>query len=220
MLRLALLSAALLLAPLAAHAQKTDEQLWLQANGTTSLGGGTKVTLESIARWGNAADGLGHTEFGGQIAHDLSPSIEISAGFRHVQDYDHDRAVPNEERLRQVVVIDIGGGFATRLRLEERFSSAGPGIAVRLRPRIGYTAPLNGKGLSLFATHEAFLNLNGTGWGVDGGYERMRHTLGLTIPLSGKLKADAGYLNEYRFGRSGARDQMMHAATLTLNIAL
>jgi hypothetical protein len=219
-LRLALSSAALLLAPLAAHAQQTDEQLWLQANGTTSLGGGTKLTLESIARLGNAADGLAHTEFGGQISHKLSPAIEISGGYRHVQDYDHDRAVPNEERLRQVIVINMGGGFATRLRLEERFTSAGPAVAVRIRPRLGYTAPLNDKGLSLFATHEAFINLNSTDWGVAGGYERMRHTLGLTIPLTSHLKADAGYLNEYRFGRSGRRDQMMHAATLTLNIEL
>ena len=218
--RLPLLSAALLLAPLAAHAQRVDEQLWLQTNGATSLGGGTKLTLEGIARFGDAADGLAHTEFGGQIAYKPSPTVEIALGYRHVQDYDHDRVVPNEERLRQMLTIGLGGGFSGRLRLEERFSSAGPGVGVRIRPRLGYTAPLNDRGLSLFAAHEAFINLNKTDWGVAGGYERMRHTLGLTIPLTGKLKADAGYLNEYRFGRSGKRDQMMHAATLTLNIEL
>jgi hypothetical protein len=218
--RLPLLSAILLLTPLAAHAQQTDEQLWLQANGATSLGGGVKLTLEGIARFGNAADGLAHTEFGGQIAYKLSPTVEIAGGYRHVQDYNHDRVVPNEERLRQMVTIGLGGGFSGRLRLEERFSSAGPGVSVRIRPRLGYTTGLNGKGLALFATHEDFLNLNSTGWGIASGYERMRHTLGLTIPLSHRLKADAGYLNEYRFGRGSARDQMMHAATLTLNIEL
>lgn len=218
--RLPLLSAALLLAPLAAHAQRVDEQLWLQTNGATSLGGGTKLTLEGIARFGDAADGLAHTEFGGQIAYKPSPTVEIALGYRHVQDYDHDRVVPNEERLRQMLTIGLGGGFSGRLRLEERFSSAGPGVGVRIRPRLGYSRALNGKGLALFATHEDFLNLNSTDWGVAGGYERMRHTLGLTIPLSHRLKADAGYLNEYRFGRGSARDQMMHAATLTLNIEL
>lgn len=218
--RFLLSSAALLLAPLAARAQQVDEQLWLQANGATSLGGGAKLTLEGIARFGDAADGLAHTEFGGQIGYKLSPTVEIAGGYRHVQDYNHDRVVPNEERLRQMVTIALGGGFSARLRLEERFSSAGPGIGVRLRPRLGYTRALNGKGLALFATHEDFLNLNSTGWGLASGYDRMRHTIGLTIPLSNRLKADTGYLNEYRFGRGSARDQMMHAATLTLNIEL
>lgn len=213
-------SAALLLVPLAAHAQQVDEQLWLQANGATSLGGGAKLTLEGIARFGDAADGLAHTEFGGQIGYKLSPTVEIAGGYRHVQDYNHGRVVPNEERLRQMVTIGLGSGFSGRLRLEERFSSAGPGVGVRIRPRLGYTTALNDKGLALFATHEDFLNLNSTGWGIASGYERMRHTIGLTIPLSGRLKADTGYLNEYRFGRGSARDQMMHAATLTLNIEL
>ena len=45
--------------------------------------------------------------------------------------------------------------------------------------------------------------------------------LGIAIPLGGRLRGEVGYLNQYRFGRGGARDQMDHVATFTLqfNIA-
>jgi hypothetical protein len=212
--------AALLLAPLSAHAQQLDEQLWLQANGTKALDGDTRLTIEGIARFGDAADGLSHTEFGGQLSHKLRSSVEIAVGYRHVQDYDHGRRVPNEERLRQMITFPLGGGLSTRSRLEERFSSAEGDIAVRLRQQLRYSAPLNRHGLTFYLTHESFLNLNATDWGVSSGYDRMRHTLGVSIPLGKGLRADTGYLNEYRFGRSGGRDQLTHAATLTLNLDL
>lgn len=210
----------LLAAATPAAAQQTDEQLWLQANGTTALGDGANVTLESIARFGDKADGLAHSEFGALFTWKASDSIEIGAGYRHVADYDHDRRLPNEERLRQQVVVQLGAGFATRLRFEQRFSSAGPGVGVRLRPQLRFTAPLSRGGLALFASHESFLNFNDTRWGQRGGYERMRHAIGLQVPLTGKLRSEIGYLNQYRFGRGGARDQMDHAATFSLTLGL
>lgn len=203
-----------------AHAQVTDEQLWLQTNASTRVSADMRATVEGIARFGDSADGLGHTEVGGLIAYAPTRRIELAAGYRHVQDYDHDRRLPNEERLRQMVTLRWAGVVTTRLRFEQRFSSAGPEVAFRLRPRLGLELPLSKGGPGLFATHEDFLNFNATAWGVAGGYERMRHTLGLTVPLTRGVKADIGYLNEYRFGRDGARDRMTHAATLALNLEL
>ena len=44
----------------------------------------------------------------------------------------------------------------------------------------------------------------------------MRNSIGLGIPISQQLRAEGGYMNQYRFGRGGARDQMDHIASLTL----
>jgi hypothetical protein len=214
------LSLAGLFAAMPACAQITDEQLWLQTNASTRIAERTRITLEGIARFGDTADGLGHVEIGGLVTHAPTRRIELAAGYRHVQDYDHARRIPNEERLRQMITLRWAGVLTTRLRFEQRFSSAGGEVAFRLRPRLGLELPLREGGPVAFATQEHFLNFNGTDWGVIAGYERVRHTLGLTVPLTEGVKADIGYLNEYRFGRDGARDRMAHAATLAVNLEL
>lgn len=208
------------LAAAPAHAQVTDEQLWLQTNASTRLDARTRVTLEGIARFGDMADGLGHSEIGVLVAHAPDRRIELAAGYRHVQDYDHGRRIPNEERLRQMITLRWAGVITTRLRFEQRFSSAGPEVAFRLRPRLGLELPLRDGGPLLFAAQEHFLNFNATDWGVTRGYERVRHTIGVTVPVTRTIRTDIGYLNEYRFGRDGARDRMAHAATLALNLEL
>lgn len=215
--RLPLLSAALLFAPAVAHAQQVDSQLWLQTNGTVTIGSREKVTLEGIGRFSDRAEGFSHAEVGALFTHTIEGGVELSIGYRHVEDWNRGVALPNEERLRQMVLVPFGGGFSGRLRLEERFNSSGGGIGVRLRPRLGFDTPLNDKGLKLFATQEHFLNLNTTAWGQQGGYERMRNAAGLSFGLGGKLRGEVGYLNQYRFGRDGRRDQMDHAATFTLS---
>lgn len=215
--RFFLFSAASLLAPCVAQAQQVDHQLWLQTNGTVTIGDREKVTLEGIGRFSDRAEGFSHAEVGALFTHTLEGGIELSFGYRHVEDWNRGVALPNEERLRQMVLVPLGGGFSGRLRLEERFNSSGSGIGVRLRPRLGFDTPLNDKGLKLFATQEHFLNLNTTGWGQRGGYERMRNAAGLSFGLGSKLRGEIGYLNQYRFGRDGRRDQMDHAATFTLS---
>lgn len=207
----------LLLIPLPALAQQTDEQLWLQTNGAVELDDHDKLTVEAIARFSDRADGLSHTEAGLLYTRKLASGIELSFGYRHVEDWNHGIALPNDERLRQLIMVPLGSGFNTRLRLEERFNSAGGEVGLRLRPRLGYELPL-GAGFKLFATQEHFINFNTTAWGQRGGYERMRNALGISIPLGGKLRGEVGYLNQYRFGRGGARDQMDHAMTLTLSL--
>jgi hypothetical protein len=207
----------LLLAPAPALAQQTDRQLWLQTNGSAELGEHDKVTLEAIGRFSDRAEGFSHAEAGLLYTRTLAGGIELSFGYRHVEDWNQGVALPNEERLRQMVLVPLGAGFNARFRLEQRFNSTGSEVGVRLRPRIGYETPLGSGGFKLFVTQEHFLNLNTTGWGQRGGYERMRNAAGISIPLGGKLRGEIGYLNQYRFGRDGRRDQMDHAATFTLS---
>lgn len=208
----------LLLAPAPALAQQTDEQLWIQTNGSVSIGKDEKVTLEGIIRFGDAAEGLNHAEAGILYTHTLPSGIELSFGYRHVEDWNKGVALPNEERLRQMVLVPLGGGFNGRLRFEQRFNSTDPEIGFRLRPRLGYELKLGEGGMKLFATQEHYLNFNTTDYGQRAGYERMRNAVGVSIPLIGGLRGDVGYLNQYRFGRGGRRDQMDHALTFTLNL--
>lgn len=213
-----ILFAPILLLAAPAMAQQTDAQLWLQANASLPVAAREKITLESIGRFSNRADGFSHAEIGALFTHTLSGGIELSAGYRHVEDWNQGARLPNEERLRQMILVPLGSGFNGRLRFEQRFNSSGNEIGFRFRPRLGFETPLNSHGLKLFATQEHFLNLNTTAWGQRGGYERMRNALGLSIPLGGQLRGDIGYLNQYRFGRDGRRNQMDHALTLTLSL--
>jgi hypothetical protein len=215
-MRSILVAVALLLATPAA-AQQTDEQLWLQTNASVTIGAREKVTLEGIVRFSDRVGGLSHTEIGGLFTHTTRGGVELSFGYRHVEDWNAAGRLPSEERLRQMILVPLGSGLTGRLRFEQRFNSGGGEIGFRLRPRLGYDTPLGGHGLHLFATSEHFLNLNTTAWGASGGYERMRNAVGVSIPLGGQLRGEVGYLNQYRFGRDGRRDQMDHVATFTLS---
>jgi hypothetical protein len=208
------------LVPGPALAQRQDAQLWLQTTATTRLGDDLRLTVEGIGRFSDAAGGFSHDEIGGLLTLAASDTIDVAVGYRHVDDYRNGERLPDEERLRQIVQLGLGGGLAGRLRLEERFSSAGPGMGVRLRPQLRFTRPLASGALALFATHEFYWNLNTTGWGQRAGYERMRNAAGLSVPLAPALRSDIGYLNQWRPGRHGARDQMDHAVTLSLAFTL
>lgn len=203
-----------------AAAQQTDEQLWLQTNGSLAIGAREKVTMEGILRFSDRVQGVSHTEIGGLFTRTLHSGVELSFGYRHVEDWDRNGRLPNEERLREMILVPLGSGFAGRLRFEQRFNSSGGEIGFRLRPRLGFDTPINGHGLHLFATSEHFLNFNTTAWGQRGGYERMRNAVGISIPLARQLRGEIGYLNQYRFGRDGRRDQMDHVLTFTLSFNL
>ncbi|MBX3566021.1 MAG: DUF2490 domain-containing protein [Sphingomonas sp.] len=206
----------LLLIAAPAAAQQEDEQLWLQTNGTIAIGDREKVTLEGIGRFSDRAEGFAHAEAGALFTHTTESGIELSIGYRHVEDWNKGVRLPNEERLRQMILVPLGSGFSGRLRTEQRFNSLGGAVGLRVRPRLAFDTPLNDSGLKLFATQEHFWNVNTTSWGQRGGYERMRNAVGISLPLIGKVRGEIGYLNQYRFGRDGRRDQMDHAATFTL----
>jgi hypothetical protein len=215
MRRLCLVIVAAIL-PSAAQAQQTDEQLWLAANATTTVGK-AKLTIETNGRFSNDAGGFAHSEIGGLVSVPVIKGVDVAIGYRHISDWKNGTALPTENRTRQMVTVALGGGFSTRLRFEQRFYSTGGAIGLRVRPLLRFTRPIAENGLAVFATHESFYNFNTTNWGQRHGYERMRNAAGLSIPILPETRIEAGYLNQYRFGRDGARDRMDHIGTLTLN---
>lgn len=199
-------------------AQQVDEQLWLQTNAQIRLDGSSRVTLEGIARFSDRLDGLFHTEIGGIVSTKVADNVEIGIGYRRVSAHGNSTAA-DEDRLRQQVIASFGR-ISTRLRVDQRFHPGGDEIGFRIRPLIRYNHPLGAKGVVLFAGHESFYLPNSTVWGQRKGYERMRNQIGVTLPVAQGLNTDIAYLNQYRFGKGGARDQMDHVLSLQLTIAL
>lgn len=222
MIRAGLLASGVLLLPMPALAQDSDVQLWTIASAIGDIDG-ARLTLETVTRTGDR-NGFYDAQIGGWIAAEVGDDVELAFGYRHAQFFSHGHKTTNEERLRQQISIPLGrighARFASRLRIEERFINGGGEIAVRVRPQLRFSLPLNAHKLTLIASHEGFVNLNGTDWGVRSGYERMRNAVGLSFPLTGRLSGEVQYLNQYRFGRGGARDQMDNVAALGVTLAL
>src|SRR6476646_6533204 len=93
-----------------AAAQQTDEQLWLQTNASVAIGTREKVTFEGILRFSDRVGGVSHTEIGALFTHTLRGGIELSIGYRHVEDWNAAGRLPNEERLRQMILLPLGSG--------------------------------------------------------------------------------------------------------------
>ncbi len=212
-------AALLLLAGIApARAQQEDHQAWEQLNVVVPLTKQVRVTLEQIARTSDRQDGIYTTEYGALLGWQIAKGIEFGAGYRRVGFHSLNLAA-DEDRLRQQIVVNRGR-FVGRFRLDERLSTVGSGIGLRIRPLFRYNLPLGRPRLALFASHESFLLPNSTRWGQRSGYERMRNILGVALPIGKALNADIGYLNQYRFGRSGARPQTDHALSVQLTVNL
>ncbi len=219
--RLRLLSCtvvAVLVVPTTAQAQQEDEQLWLQANTNVPIDRDTRVTLEHIGRFSEWQEGLYQTEFGVLLSRRIARGVEFGVGYRKVGTHNRNTAA-NEDRIRQQIVATFGA-FATRFRVDERFNPRGDEIGFRVRPLIRYNHRVGRRGAALFVSHESFWLPNTTSWGQRSGYERMRNIVGVMVRPSADTSLDIGYLNQFRPGRDGSRDQMDHALTLQLTINL
>jgi len=201
-----------------ARAQQQDAQLWEQLNVVVPVAPRLHLTVEQIARISDRQGGLYTTEFGGLLGWQVAKGVEIGFGYRHVGFYNGNTA-PDEERLRQQVVL-TSGRFAGRLRLDERFNPRGSEIGFRIRPLLRYNLPLGPEQVALFVSHESFILPNSTSWGQRAGYERMRNILGVAFPIAKAVKADVGYLNQYRLARGGAQAQMDHALNIQVTVNL
>ncbi len=201
----------LVLAATPAKAQETEALLWLSADADVALGSATELGLESEFRF----DDSGHEEsiLGFMLSHEVG-GVSLGAG------YQHSRSVGGpavrEHRLRQQVAFPItrvaGGTLRGQLRLEERIRNDCDDVHFRLRPQIAYSLPLNRDGTRLSIAHESFVGTSAD-WNRQRGLFRMRNSIAVAAPLVGRMRGSVGYLNQYGFGRDGARDRMAHVVT-------
>lgn len=217
MLRLSLPLAPVFLIATPAAAQQEDQQVWFQVNGAVDVGESSRLTLEGISRFGHDVGGV-YSEAGLLYTRKLGGGVEVSLGYRHVEEFSRGGPPANDERIRQMVQAPLGSGFVGRLRFEQRFNSTGSEVGLRLRPRLNYDTALPNTKVRLYFAQEHYFILNDTKWGQERGYERIRNSAGLAIPLTKEARAEVGYLNQLRFGRNGKRPQMDHALMVTLNL--
>lgn len=206
----------------AAHAQVEDEQLWIKLSAETALSDGVDLELETNQRLGNSEGGIFESQYVAKIGVDIGGGFKLTGGLNRVVAVEDGRVDNTEWRPRQELGfpdLALGkGALSGRIRLEQRFRSDGDDVGHRVRPEISYTLPLNDK-VDLELGHESYFNLNTTDFGQRAGHERMRNFVEIGFPLTGKVDAAVGYLNQYRFNRT-APDRMEHALTLGLAVTL
>ncbi|MBO9713208.1 DUF2490 domain-containing protein [Sphingomonas sp.] len=212
--------AALLLVATPAAAQDVDTQFWLSGSLQADVVSHLPVSLDTTARFGDAADGLYEWARGGFAGYRTDGDVELLGGYQRVTGYRGGQVTRLEQRIRQQVTVPVaklfGGTLTSRTRIEERFRRGTGGMGLRIREQVRFTLPLRKGGPSFMAWHESFLEANDTRWGSNAGLRRMRNYLGFELPLTRELRAQAGYLNQYDFGVGGKRDAMANVLLLSI----
>jgi hypothetical protein len=199
----------------------TDSQLWLTASASTKITDNIDVTLETVLRFGDDAEGLYEAEFGGDLGYTSEGGIKFSAGYVRVPQYSRAGVTALEDRARQAISFGVGefagGKLSARVRIEERWRNTGSDAGFRLRPRLSWVRPFTPKGkTALVISHESFIELNDTDWGQSAGYDRMRNFIGVATPLIEGVKVEGGYLNQWGLKRDGDPASVDHALSLSL----
>lgn len=211
-----------LLLPAAAMAQEEDQELWLTGGASVKLGEGTKFEFDTVSRFGNDAGGLYEIEINTLIAHEIAKGVTIGGGYVRNVNYSRGTVTRTEDRLRVQLGLSGNAGavrLSGRLRVEQRWRTGGDDIGYRFRPQIKAALPLGESPFSLVGSHESLIPLNDTDWGEQAGYDRMRNMVGVNWKASKLLSIEAGYLNQYRFGRGGDRDVMDHALAMSVGLS-
>jgi hypothetical protein len=203
-----------------AFAQKQDEQLWIEFNASTVLSEGVKLELETNQRISNDLGGLYESQYLAAVGVEIAKGVTLTGGVNRVVAVDNGKVSSTDWRPRQEIGFPIAalgrGKLAGRVRFEQRFRSDGNDVGHRVRPEISFTRPLTDI-LKVRLAHESYLNLNTTDFGQDAGHERMRNSAAILFPITAKVNAEVGYMNQYRFNGE-ARDLMEHALNTSLSI--
>lgn len=217
----AALSAAISTQALAAH----DEQLWTTQVVNVKLSDKWRIQEELTERFSDNRNGLYEVESNTLLGYRISKAVTVWGGYTHDPQYSAGHFTVMEQRLREQVTFDnvakLGPGkLSFRMRMEERWRDNVAGTGWRLRPYVKYTIPLaKGSKTALVISSEPFINLNTTPFQKQDGLDRVRNLIGISTPLSNKLTAEIGYLNQHGFVRSGP-DTSDHVASISLSLSL
>ncbi|WP_447726902.1 DUF2490 domain-containing protein [Sphingomonas koreensis] len=202
-------------------AQQEDQELWLTTAATFKLADKTKLETDVVARFGNDPGGLYEVEVNAMLLQEVGDGFTIGGGYTRAINYSNGNVTRTEDRLRAQVGMAGALGkvkLSGRVRLEYRMRSDGDDTGFRLRPQVKAVLPVGGP-FSLVGHHESFILLNDTDWGQIAGYERMRNFAGVSWKVNKTVAVEAGYLNQYNFGRDIRRDVMDHALTMSLGLS-
>lgn len=205
------------------RAQTVDEKMWVGVSTSIPLEQNLRLEIDTQGRFGDDSNGIYETIVSGFLTYRPNPKLSLSLGY---QRNESERRQPEtvENRLRQQVAGQLaqlgGGALSGRLRLEQRFRSGTDEVQIRLRPQLAYVRPFRtGSQTRWIISHESFL-ASRVDWNNQIGYFRMRNQAAVRFPLAKILQAEAGYLNQYEFGKRGRSDTMDHIGLFTLIFTL
>jgi len=226
MSRTIILTAALLPAGIAQPAlAATDSQVWATQVVNVKLGDKWRLQEELVERFSDARNGLYEIEANTLLGYRLSQAVTVWGGYTHDPQYSGGSFTVMEHRIREQVVFDnvvkLGSGkLSFRLRGEERWRTNIAGTGWRVRPYVKYALPLaKGSRTALVLSAEPWFNLNTTPFQKQSGLDRIRSLIAISTPISKKLSAEIGYLNQHGFVRGGP-DTSDHVASFSLSLSL
>ena len=226
MSRFMIIGAAALLAAVSTQALAAhDEQLWTTQVVNLKLGDNWRAQEELVERFSDKRRGLYEIESNTLIGYRLNKSVTVWGGFTHDPQYSRGDFTVMEQRLREQVTFDnvakLGPGkFSFRIRTEQRWRDNIAGTGWRLRPYVKYSLPLaKGSKTSLVFSSEPFINLNTTPFQKQDGLDRVRNLIAINTPLSNRITAEVGCLNQHGFVRGGP-DTSDHVASISLSLSL
>ena len=203
----------------------SDSQIWTTEAVNLKLGGNWRAQEELVERFSDNRNGLYEIESNTLLGYKLSKSTTLWAGYTHDPQYSGGNFTVMEHRIREQVTFDnvvkLGAGkLSFRLRGEERWRRNVDGTGWRLRPYVKYTLPLaHGSKTNLVLSAEPFINLNTTPFQKQPGLDRIRSLIAINTPISKRLTAEIGYLNQHGFVRGGP-DTSDHVASVSLSLSL
>jgi len=212
-----LLACALVLAATPSHA---EEGLWFAGIAQGPVSGKLVTWLEVQPRAAGSADTL---ILRPAIGVQLTPAVQLLAGYALVETYPDGGARRREHRSWQQALVRLAGQpgkavLMSRTRLEQRFLEGrdedGWRLRQFLRGQLWLADNSDHRAPSLIAVSEAFVGLESTRWGQRAGVEQWRNFIGVGKPLDDRLTLEAGYLNQ-RLIRPGA-DASNHVLNINL----
>jgi len=203
----------------------TDAQIWTTQVVNVKVNDKWRVQEELVERFSDNRHGLYEIESNTLLGYRVGKSVTLWGGYTHDPQYSAGHFTVMEQRLREQVTFDnvtkLGPGkLSIRMRMEQRWRTNAAGTGWRLRPYVKYLLPLaKGSKTSLVLSSEPFINLNTTTFQRPDGLERVRNLVAISTPLSKRITAEIGYLNQHGFVRGGP-DSSDHAASVSLSLSL
>lgn len=135
----------------------------------------------------------------------LTVKLRTAIGYAYI--LNRNNSVPDqvENRFWQDLTLispRVGpGALETNLRVEHRRREDGHDTSWRLRTRVRYRLPIaksssEGRPYSLILAAEPFFYLNDADWGPRRGFDQVRLSVGVEVPVSKTMKLDVGYTRQ------------------------
>ena len=223
-----LLAGCALVCPRLAAAQSpdtvTDERVWftLQLQEPGSPDSPWRWTFETVVRSRSGVSELDVVTLRPTVIYAFDRHSSIGGGYAYSTNFPPGGGTTIEQRAygQYIFTNGLAGGIvAYRARMEARFIEGNSDTVGRLRQQARYTRPISrGSRFAWSAYDELLLHLNETTRSV-AGVDQNRIYGGVQVTMPPRVRAEAGYLNQFYPGHRGVADRMNHilSAVLTVN---